>query len=63
MSPGLSPATAPLTTSRCPEASGPGSSLVSMPGLIPGSGADWETALLLPVPAAEPAVGQHPGPA
>ena len=30
-----------------------------MPDLIPGSGADWETALLLPVPAAEPAVGQH----
>jgi hypothetical protein len=27
--------------------------------LIPGAGADWETALLLPVPAAEPAVGQH----
>ena len=30
-----------------------------MPGLIPGTGADWETALLVPVPAAEPAVGQH----
>jgi hypothetical protein len=33
-------------------------SLASMPGLIPGAGADWETALLLPVAAAEPAVGQ-----
>jgi hypothetical protein len=30
-----------------------------MPGLIPGAGADWESALLVPVPAAEPAVGQH----
>ena len=30
-----------------------------MPGLIPGAGPDWESALLLPVPAAEPAVGQH----
>jgi 2'-5' RNA ligase superfamily len=30
-----------------------------MPGLIAGAGPDWETALLLPVPAAEPAVGQH----
>ena len=30
-----------------------------MPGLIPGAGPGWETALLLPVPAAEPAVGQH----
>jgi hypothetical protein len=30
-----------------------------MPGLILGAGPDWETALLLPVPAAEPAVGQH----
>src|ERR1700749_451732 len=30
-----------------------------MPGLIPGARADWETALLVPVPAAEPAVGQH----
>ena len=34
-------------------------SLASMPGLIPGTGPDWETALLVPVPAAEPAVGQH----
>jgi 2'-5' RNA ligase superfamily len=30
-----------------------------MPGLIPGADPDWETALLLPVPAAEPAVGEH----
>ena len=30
-----------------------------MPGLIPGAGPDWESALLVPVPAAEPAVGQH----
>jgi 2'-5' RNA ligase len=30
-----------------------------MTGLIPGTDADWETALLVPVPAAEPAVGQH----
>jgi len=30
-----------------------------MPCLIPGAGPGWETALLLPVPAAEPAVGQH----
>lgn len=30
-----------------------------MTGLIVGTGADWETALLMPVPAAEPAVGQH----
>lgn len=30
-----------------------------MPRLIPGAGPGWETALLLPVPAAEPAVGQH----
>jgi hypothetical protein len=30
-----------------------------MPGLIPGAGAGWETALLLPVPAAEPAVSEH----
>jgi 2'-5' RNA ligase len=28
-----------------------------MPGLIPDAGPGWETALLLPVPAAEPAVG------
>jgi 2'-5' RNA ligase superfamily len=34
-------------------------SLTSMPGLIPGASPDWETALLVPVPAAEPAVGQH----
>jgi len=33
--------------------------LASMSGLIPGAGPGWETALLLPVPAAEPAVGQH----
>ena len=30
-----------------------------MPGLIPGAGPGWETALLLSVPAAEPAVGRH----
>jgi 2'-5' RNA ligase len=30
-----------------------------MSGLITGASADWETALLLPVPAAELAVGQH----
>jgi hypothetical protein len=30
-----------------------------MPGLIPSATPDWETALLLPMPAAEPAVGQH----
>jgi 2'-5' RNA ligase superfamily len=30
-----------------------------MPCLIPGAGPDWESALLVPVPAAEPAVGQH----
>src|SRR5712691_3517915 len=30
-----------------------------MPDLIPDASPDWETALLLPVPAAEPAVGQH----
>jgi hypothetical protein len=30
-----------------------------MSSLIPGAGPDWETALLMPVPAAEPAVGQH----
>jgi 2'-5' RNA ligase len=33
--------------------------VTSMPGLIPGAGPDWESALLVPVPAAEPAVGQH----
>jgi hypothetical protein len=30
-----------------------------MSELIPGAGPGWETALLLPVPAAEPAVGRH----
>jgi 2'-5' RNA ligase len=30
-----------------------------MPGLIPDAGSDWETALLLPVPAAEQAVSRH----
>ena len=30
-----------------------------MPGLIPGAGPGWESALLVPVPAAESAVGQH----
>lgn len=30
-----------------------------MSDLVPGSGAGWETALLVPVPAAEPAVGWH----
>jgi hypothetical protein len=34
-------------------------SLAGMPGLIPDAGAGWETALLLPVPAAEPAVSRH----
>jgi len=34
-------------------------SLTGMPGLIPDAGPGWETALLLPVPAAEPAVGHH----
>lgn len=33
--------------------------LVGMPGLIPDAGPGWETALLLPVPAAEPAVSRH----
>jgi 2'-5' RNA ligase len=30
-----------------------------MPGLIPGAGPGWESALLVPVPAAESAVGRH----
>ena len=30
-----------------------------MPGLIPDAGPGWESALLVPVPAAESAVGQH----
>ena len=30
-----------------------------MPGLIPDAGPGWETILLLPVPAAEPAVSRH----
>ena len=30
-----------------------------MPALIPGARPGWETILLLPVPAAEPAVGRH----
>jgi hypothetical protein len=30
-----------------------------MSGLIPGASPHWETALLLPVPAAEPCVGKH----
>lgn len=30
-----------------------------MPGLIPGTDPDWETALLLAVPTAEPAVSRH----
>ncbi|HUA40041.1 MAG TPA: hypothetical protein VMA32_00615 [Streptosporangiaceae bacterium] len=30
-----------------------------MPDLIPGAGPGWETALLLPVPATEPAVREH----
>jgi hypothetical protein len=34
-------------------------SLASMPGLIPDAGPGWETALLLPVPAAEPAVSRY----
>ena len=34
-------------------------SLTGVPGLIPDAGPGWETILLLPVPAAEPAVGRH----
>jgi 2'-5' RNA ligase len=34
-------------------------SLAGMPGLIPDAGPGWETILLLPVPAAEPAVSCH----
>ena len=34
-------------------------SLDGMPGLIPDADPGWETALLLPVPAAEPAVSHH----
>jgi hypothetical protein len=34
-------------------------SLAGMAGLIPEAGPGWETALLLPVPAAEPAVSRH----
>jgi len=34
-------------------------SLAGMPGLIPDADPGWETALLLPVPAAEPAVSHH----
>lgn len=34
-------------------------SLASMSDLIPGAGPGWETALLLPVPTAEPTVGRH----
>ena len=34
-------------------------SVASMSGLIPGAGPYWETALLVPVPAAEPSVGKH----
>lgn len=34
-------------------------SFAGMLGLIPGAGPDWESALLVPVPAAEPTVGQH----
>ena len=34
-------------------------SLAGMSGLIQDAGPGWETALLLPVPAAEPAVGRH----
>jgi 2'-5' RNA ligase len=30
-----------------------------MPELVPGAGPGWETALLVPVPAAEPAVREH----
>jgi len=30
-----------------------------MPGLIPDAGPGWEAILLLPVPAAEPAVSRH----
>jgi hypothetical protein len=33
--------------------------LTGMPGLIADAGPGWETALLLPVPAAEPAVSRH----
>ena len=34
-------------------------SFAGMPGLIPDADPGWETALLLPVPAAEPAVSHH----
>jgi len=34
-------------------------SLSDVPGLIPDAGPGWETILLLPVPAAEPAVRRH----
>jgi hypothetical protein len=34
-------------------------SLAAMPGMILDAGPGWETALLLPVPAAEPAVSRH----
>lgn len=34
-------------------------SLADMSGLIHDAGPGWETALLVPVPAAEPAVGRH----
>ena len=34
-------------------------SLAGMPGLIPSTGPGGETALLVPVPAAEPAVSRH----
>jgi 2'-5' RNA ligase len=34
-------------------------SLAGMPSLIPDADPGWETALLVPVPAAEPAVGLH----
>ena len=43
---------------RCARGAGK-RSLAGMPGLIPDADPGWETALLLPVPAAEPAVSHH----
>ena len=51
----------PTVGQGIPACAGGPYSLASMPGLIPGAGLDWESALLVPVPAAEPAVGQYRG--
>ena len=37
----------------------PRRSLTGMPGLVPEASPSWKTALLVPVPAAEPAVREH----